>query len=365
MPLPLRVPLELLEHILFLALGGDCPPASPFTCSELRSPASMTSLLLVSKGITAFALPLYWRSICISQSSDWARLWDPKRGLLAGEAGKRRAGWVEEIRIDIAPHGRIPIDRVRLRTAYQDGYNPSNFTFRQDPFAEEILPNLKAVPFPQLKHICFYAQAAEADALGDRSRDSPHEEGLTGEEAWELEAKTFWDAGSEDRWQAFLEEREYGQNRDEEADELDEDEWQQEDAIRFVEESAARESELLYARRHVLHHLLRLDNRTPPIVRAPADDAALDLLLKLEPGTNYRIEVYPVVDEHLYRTLKTVHLFKHLPYDFVGVPHELRPSLRAVFLGKQSHASVGQWCWVNEDGTKELLVNSGGVQEPA
>jgi hypothetical protein len=95
----LRVPLELIEHILILLF-----PFSPRPTTEEPSPRApppkrnKSHLLLISYHFRRFVLPLFYRTIVIARPEDWMMFFDSERGLLvAGGQGKRRAEWVKEL----------------------------------------------------------------------------------------------------------------------------------------------------------------------------------------------------------------------------------------------------------------------------
>lgn len=188
---PLRVPLEVIERILFFALGGDGPLATPFTCPDrITPPLSTAHLLRVSKGITHLALLLYWRSVTILRSDDWVKLWDPTTGLFAGERGRARASWVREVSINMDPQARIPLDLARISAAYE---NVGLYEFGPD--AREVLVKLMSaeeVYLPMLRHLCLFAHPA--------LRSSPGERTSAGDEEWGLAAAESWEAGQEARW---------------------------------------------------------------------------------------------------------------------------------------------------------------------
>ena len=50
----------------------------------MSPPPDTVHLLLVSKGFSALALPLYWRSVTILKSDEWVKLWGPGKGLFVG-----------------------------------------------------------------------------------------------------------------------------------------------------------------------------------------------------------------------------------------------------------------------------------------
>ena len=177
---PLRLPLEVIECILFFALGGDEPLATPLTSDDPLSPPVGTShLLLISRGITALALPLYWRSVTILRADDWVKLWDPETGLFAGKAGQARASWVKEVRLNVRRRAAFPIEPTHISSEpflkNGDGYVMAN----------DLLVDRVSVPFPRLKHVCFFSSSVGSASDVQPGRIGP------GDKEWRTECKGY------------------------------------------------------------------------------------------------------------------------------------------------------------------------------
>ena len=148
---------------MFFALGGDLPLATPHTCEAPITPLVGTShLLLISKGFTTLALPLYWRSVTVLCSDDWVKLWGAETGLLAGDRGQKRASWVTEIRINTDPLAAMPVNVPFVSAEVKKGHLPF-----------KVLHQLAAVPLPSLLHVCFTLAEERRSGKRDGTRLLP------------------------------------------------------------------------------------------------------------------------------------------------------------------------------------------------
>lgn len=412
-PLPLRLPLETIERILFYAFDAHLPLATPFTCLAPLTPAASTAhLLLVSKGITAIALPLYWKSVTILKSTDWVALWGVETGLFTGERGRDRASWVKEIRLNVHLEAAIPFDLNLLEEAFHDD-NFCDYDRSMGPTASDLLAKLETVPLPALRHMCFFrAEVDQEDDDGKGSEDGKSDEAtslwgsvsdrsssrspsravkefganlkrrFTGSaDAWEDAAESLWDNSADDRWEAYLE-NSWCDTDDSENEEDDEDErgdpgrdaWWKKDADEFVSAQAGRETDLALMRLRVMRRLFgrnkgKHDASVIAIeARVLLDQYALWVMYHVGLTSPWgeqtqmceRIAVYVGASGLDWgRELPVEWFDERLAYDFVGLEQEEgeREKLMRMFEKRRYKKEViGRWRWVEEDGTTTPLV---------
>lgn len=335
---PLRVPLEVLERILFFALGGDESLATPFTCVEpITPPVGTSHLLLVSKGITALCLPHYWRSVTILRADDWVKLWDPEDGLFAGERGEERASWVTEIRVNVLPRAAIPLADSIMEVPYDD--DGDGHLLPDDP-----LVSLEPVPFSRLKHLCFFR------SLGGLASDHHKDRLLPGDNIWKATARRDWEKSQPDR----LEDDLGGFDSDDE-DREDESyhlQWLADDQETFDRDQEHREMRLDELRADARSEMLCFDDAEFETFRIPIDDYVYSLVRDMAYCASLpRLTLYAPSKGGDVTSLSMHDLRSDIACDFVGILPEDRATLAERFI--QGHKdAVKRWCWVNEDGTK-------------
>lgn len=149
----LRIPLEVLERILFFAFLPLASPSSssPVTSDSLVAPPFKTSrLLIVSRGVRQLALPLYLSVVSIAREADWERFLDPGQGLLVVDA--RRKNFVKQLWINVANDAQIPFDVDYVETFLRRGKEPSR-----------VLVELKPVALPRVDRLVFFKLESEED----------------------------------------------------------------------------------------------------------------------------------------------------------------------------------------------------------
>jgi hypothetical protein len=347
----LRLPLEVIERILYLALDGDAPLATPLTCVEpISPPVGTPQLLLVSKGIRELALPLYWRSITILRSDDWVKLWDPDQGLFTGKDGRQRAGWVKEIRVNLAPRAWIPISlqvlqEPFLQETYDDDDEEDYPRLRRD-----ALFKLREADLPHFERVIFFHSdvGAETDDYGGRVGPRDAE--------WRSRAQWEWDDGRDDRVEVRYHE-EHSDYDGPDEDVLESLVYEDEDA--FGDHQTAREQDLHQQRHDRLLKLLGFDDGNFKAVAIPVDETAISLAVS-QPGCKF-----PRVFVYLADYDRQGHSFRFVVgldrgdtrYGFVGVAVDARERLAAEFVHDYGREVVeARWRWVDEGGSLIRIV---------
>lgn len=359
MPLTLRLPLEVIERILYFALGGDHPPARPSSCwSELSPPAETSHLLLVSKGITTLALRYYWRSVTIYTFDDWIEHWHPGTGTFAGEQGRERASWVEEVRINLADGARLPLAPEMSRRPYERDSDDHDIP-------DGALVELEIVLLPRLKHVCFFAveydvEDGDDEAWSDFGSDVPVREERTtcSDKRWIEAARDRWESSQHSRQEPWYREWIDSDEYDDNEEGIEITNWVDEDWDTFDQEQAAREVDLAEQRRLMLTDLLGLDDVNLKTVRMPLDQSALSLMrhTPARDGRLPRITVYCSRDDTDGKALRKANLDKHLAYDFVKVPSAVQASAAADLERRHGAKAVRTWRWLKRDRTTRPLI---------
>lgn len=351
MPLTLRLPLEVIERVLYFALGADQRPAKPSNAwDKLGPPQGTAHLLLVSKGITALALPSYWRIITIFTYYDWIMLWDPETGLLAGENGRERASWVEEVRINVADVARLPLEPDM-------SHNPYDTNSHGHDLPQGALVELEAVPLPRLKHVCFFDFVLVPFSLDEDDEDGNL---FCSDDRWSEAARRQWEASQYSRQDMWYDDLVHSSEYDEDTDDNEEiANWLDDDEDTFDLEQAAREEDLEERRRLIITDLLGLDDARLETIRMPLDHEALSLMRHTPAREGFpRIAIYCSTDddESDGKALRKANLDRNLAYDFLKVQTAVQPSLAADLKRRYGNEAVKTWRWGNKDRTTRSLI---------
>lgn len=145
----LRVPVEIIERILYYALGGDQPIPTPDTSFGPSAQAS-AHLLRVSKGMTELALPHYWRSLVIVRSNEWSTLFHVRDGLLVGDDNADKRSWVKQLSMSVQEDARVPHDVEACESMLASWKDPLPLNH------ESFVPLSRSIILGSLQHLCYY-----------------------------------------------------------------------------------------------------------------------------------------------------------------------------------------------------------------
>ena len=341
---PLHLPLSVIERILSFALGGVVCPAGPATCvTPISPPVGLSHLLLVSKEFSALALPLYWRSVTVLRSDDWVKLWGAKQGLLVGPTGKARAGWVQEIRINLADRAALPLNlAVVLERPYvDDGYDSHGLH-------PKAIVQLKLAQLSGLKYLILFDSAVGWESDEAAGRLGP------GDEPWQQAAWAQWEETQEERYEDHRADRSVGvfqEDSDEEQD--DWDNWEDGDADVYGYEHEAR-MKTLDRRRHArIAEILRLDKVrliSVCIISSKVDRTGHAIISHIPLERRPRIIIFWAAGDVTGRLLKSVVLDKESLYWFFGVPLAIQSNVAAEFVRHYGLTAVKRWGWLGRAG---------------
>jgi len=335
----------MIDHILSFYFDSNLPLATPTSVDPSSSPLLSSShlLLLVSKLFYSLTLPHLFKSITILSSNDYIVYWHPTRGIFAGERGREKASWVQELKINSDQTTQLPIYLPLVR------YNNNK---RNPKLPTRILIDLSPAPLPRLKHICFFEIPNQQLEVHEREKNARRV--LAGDE--ELQ---------EDIRRLKRISRMKGRTRS--TTRMDNREAKV--RIEGIQRILSSSSSSLKIERHLLfHHLL---SSSPPIqsVRMQLNHAHIAILLfKTLPTLPLYppLSIYPCCPNNPYGETSffatsefVAKVFEsQTPCDFIGVP---APCRRAVVRdGGMRGGGIGRregWRWVNEDGSFDPFMD--------